>query len=102
MGAAAQQRGDKAIRESLPGRPAEFQKMDLLNALPKYPDAGTAPHPIIFACDKPRNHWWALDPRLMWAGYGFGYGTLYEAVRRWNVSVVGYDAALMIYTTEPL
>jgi hypothetical protein len=91
MGVAAYNRGSKAIREHINAtrRPAEFLLMDDLNSLPKYEDAGQPFGPLVFQYDG--RMWWALDPIRRFAGFGYWYPTLREAVRRWNVSVTSYD-----------
>lgn len=74
------EQGRKAVR------PAEFQMMEDLSALPKYEDAGTPFGPIRFAHGN--GGWWAECPKT---GFGYWYKTLHEAVRRWRVTIVGYD-----------
>ena len=88
MGVAAYNRGSKAISDhiSREARPIEFQMMDMLNALPKYADAGTPFGPIHFVFS--HGGCWAECPRT---GFGYHYKTLHEAVKRWNVVVVGFS-----------
>ena len=90
MGIAAYNRGSEAIRNQLYGerRPIEFEIMDLLNALPKFPDAGRVFGPIEFTPDSQRNCVWAECPVT---GFGFPYSTLHEAVKRWLIEIVGFD-----------
>lgn len=71
-------------------RPTEFERMDSLNTLEKYPGAGTPYKPIKFAWDECHKAWWALDQEKGWNGYGYPYKTLRDAVRRWDVDIVGY------------
>ena len=89
MGAAAEMRGNAAIIVGLraDARPAEFDFMDHLNSLKKYPDAGTPFASIKFVSDG--QYWWALDQKKGWAGRGYWYPSLREAVRRWNVNITG-------------
>lgn len=89
MGVAAYNRGSNAIsqRISMESRPAEFELMDVFNSLAKYPDAGTPFGPIHFVPF--RDGWFAECPRT---GYGFWYPTIHEAIKRWNVRVVGFDS----------
>ena len=68
-------------------RPVEFQIMERLNALPKYPDAGMTFGPIQFVHDW--RGFWAAECAV--TGSGFWYATLDEAVKRWRVTVVGFD-----------
>jgi hypothetical protein len=91
MGVAAYNRGTAALSRDVDSksRPVHFLIMDRLNALPKYPDAGRPLKDIEFRHDG--KMWWALDPVKGWAGFGFWYPTLGEAVRRWRVSVVGWE-----------
>lgn len=67
-------------------RAVEFEIMDMLNALPKYADAGKLFGPIQFYAD--RGGFWAQCPLT---GFGFWYHTLHEAVRRWHVTVTAFD-----------
>lgn len=104
MGAAARQRGDKAIRETIQQgqRPVEFELIDRMNNIPKRPDAGTPFAPIVFASND--DGWWdALDAKKMWRGNGYRYKTLAEAVSRWNVEITGIDttSGRTILATEP-
>ena len=94
MGVAAYNRGSNAISQqiSAESRPVEFEMMDNLNALPKYEDAGTPLAPIHFVYD-PRGFWSAECPIT---GYGFWYKSLYEAVRRWNVNIIGWDNGIWL------
>lgn len=93
MGAAAEHRGIALISRLIDRdqRRSEFVMMDDLNALPKFPDAGTPLGPIHFTPS--HNGWFALCPIT---GYGYWYNTLREAVRRWRVSVNGYDHGVWI------
>jgi hypothetical protein len=90
MGAAATQRGNAAIIHGLESeqRYAEFEMMDMLNALPKHHNVKKPFAPIKFASDG--KYWWALDQKKGWKGFGFPYPTLRDAVRGWNVVIVGY------------
>jgi len=89
MGIAAYNRGSRAIAEQIrreySPRPIEFEIMDRANALPKYPDAGTPFTNIDFAFS--HGGCWAVCPKT---GFGYWYPTLFEAVRRWNVRLIGY------------
>ena len=90
MGSAALHRGNKCIREQLcaDATKREFEFMDMLNSLAKYPDASNPPVPIKFAWDG--RMWWAVAQKRGFSGYGYWYTSLHEAVRRWNVSITGY------------
>jgi hypothetical protein len=87
MGVAAYNRSSDVIRRRIEdeARPAEFEVMDRLNALEKYPDAGTPFGPIQFVFS--HGGCWAQCPIK---GSGFWYKSLYEAVRRWRVDIVGF------------
>lgn len=88
MGVAASQRGSALIRRQCAAndRPVEFALMEELNAIPKYPDAGTPLGPLHFVAH--RNVWFAECPKT---GFGYWYPTLREAVRRWRVTIIGYE-----------
>lgn len=88
MGIAAYNRGSRAIARDIASqsRPVEFEIMEWLNALPKYPDAGTPFTNVQFVSGN--KGVWIICPRT---GYGFWYRTLPEAIRRWKVRIVGYD-----------
>lgn len=88
MGSAAYRRGSEAIRHQLAaeGRPQAFAFMDALNALPKYADAGRPCGAVELVWD--RGVWWITCPRT---GFGYWYPTLREAIRRWDITVTGYE-----------
>jgi hypothetical protein len=92
MGIAAYNRGSRVISQRIDAemRPVEFEMMERLNALPKYEDAGTPLGPINFIYD-PRGFWSA---ECSVTGFGFWYKTLHEAVRRWNVTITGFDCGI--------
>lgn len=92
MGAGAYYRGNRVIRQQLEAnmRPVEFEVMDKLNALLKYPDAGTPHARIRFQFDKNSKRWWVLDEKKGFAGFGYSYVNLHEAVKRWNVVITEY------------
>ncbi len=98
MGIAAYNRGSLAIRREIAknDRPVEFEIIENLNNLPKYEDAGTPLQGITFAFDGMR--WWALDPVKLWAGFGYYYPSLREAVKRWRVEITGYNG---MFLAEP-
>jgi len=91
MGIAAYNRGSTALSREIDAdqRPVEFEIMERLNALPKYADAGKPFGPIDFR--ESNGIWWALDPAEGFAGFGFWYTSLHEAVRRWRVQIVAFD-----------
>jgi len=60
--------------------------MDRLNELEKYSDAGIPLGSIQFA--ESHGGWWAVCPLT---GFGYFYKSLHEAVKRWNVVIVGYN-----------
>lgn len=88
MGVAAYNRGSNLIAQHADDdkRPVEFEIMDQLNGLAKYPDAGRPFGPIHFV--KGNCGFWAMCPVT---GFGFWYRTLREAVCRWRVQITGYD-----------
>ena len=89
MGVAAYNRGTTALSRMIDGgrRPVEFEIMDRLNSLEKYPDAGRPFGTIQFLHDS-RGFWVAECPIT---GFGFFYKTLTEAVRRWLVTITAFD-----------
>lgn len=96
MGAAAYHRGSKAISAQIDAdiRPVEFEVMDILNDTPKYSDCGTPFGPIRFVAH--HNAFWA---ECSVTGFGYPYPTLREAVKRWNVTITGYDNG--VWLAEP-
>lgn len=98
MGAAAYNRGSARIAATIDAetrRPAQFEICDMLNTLPKYPDAGTPFQSIRFI---PGNGgFWAECPV---SGFGFWYQTLAEAVRRWSVIVTFDEGCFMGIPTQ--
>ena len=88
MGIAAYNRGNKLITRQIEAdrRPVEFEKMDMLNALPKYPKAPTPFGPVIFVFS--HGVWWAECPVT---GFGYCYPALTNAVRSWNVTITEYN-----------
>lgn len=89
MGIASYNRGNKAVSEQFKRdcRPAEFERMDKLNSLPKNSDSGQPFGDIHFSRDH-RGYWWATCPKT---GFGYWYKTLHEAIKSWNVHVHTYD-----------
>lgn len=82
-------------------RPAEFILMDDLNALPR--TGGKRPFgPVVFMKDEHRNEWWALDPKKLWAGFGFCYPSLRAAVSDFLVTITEYDASSNAWTGVPI
>lgn len=106
MGAAAEHRGNRLIRDQLNAEQRDpiFQFMEDVNAQPKYPDAGYYPHPVTLS---PGNGGWWAEPEGFKAPYGYWYPSVREAVRRWRMELVAYDApsatwrALPILRTRP-
>lgn len=102
MGVAAYQRSSAAISRLIEDQyneehPREFEMMDLLNKKPKYPDCGKINEPVLFsfangAC------WINVERKP--DGFGYCYKSLSEAVRRWNVIIVGYDKG--VWRAEPI
>jgi hypothetical protein len=60
--------------------------MERLNGLEKYPDAGTPFGPVHFVAGN--DGFWIECPKT---GFGFHYKSLHEAVKRWRVTVTGFD-----------
>lgn len=90
MGIAAYNRGSAHIASQVDSesRQAVFFVMDALNAMTKYPDAGTPFSDVMFL--QGNGGWWIVpadDP----GGFGFWYPDLREAIKRWMVEVVGYE-----------
>ena len=90
MGVAAYNRGSALISRQISNnrRPVEFEMMDELNALPKYEDAGLPFGPV--RLESSHGGWWIVCPDT---GFGFWYKTLREAVRRWRITIIGYDGS---------
>ncbi len=93
MGAAAEFRGNKLIREQLSAnmRPQEFEMMSELNSLKKNIDAGK---PFSGPLAITHNHFgWSIeDYTKRNDGYGFhGYKTLRDLVRQWRIVIIGYE-----------
>lgn len=99
MGIAAYNRGSVALSREIDAnqRPVEFEMMEYLNNQPKYADAGKPFMPIQFVWDS-RGFWIALCPKT---GYGLFYDTLIEAVRRWKVTIVGFDNGTWLTEVQP-
>lgn len=97
MGAAAYNRGSAAISAQIDAekRPVEFEIMDNLNALAKFKDAGTPFGPVRLV--EGNGGFWIECPAT---GFGWWYTTLREAVRRWRVTIVGFDNGVWI--AEPM
>lgn len=70
--------------------------MSELNALPKFEDAGTPFSEVHFIVG--HGGWWAECPTT---GFGYWYGTLREAVRRWRVEIHSYDNGIWIARPLP-
>jgi hypothetical protein len=89
MGVAAYNRASACISKRIDyefNRPVEFEIMDALNALQKHPDA-TAPFTPV-RIGEGHGGWWIYCAKT---GFGYWYKTLHEAVKRWDVQVVGYE-----------
>lgn len=98
MGIAAYNRGSRAISQHIAAeqRPVEFEIIESLNALEKYPDAGKpfmALRLYYF-----RGVWNMECPKT---GFAFWYSTLHEAVRRWRVTITGYEHGVFIAEPQP-
>lgn len=91
MGIAAYNRGSAAISQQIDAeaRPVEFELMERLNAEPKYLDAGTPFGPTRLVPG--HGGFWHQDRAKGDSGFGYWYPTLYEAVRRWRVTIVAYE-----------
>lgn len=91
MGIAAYNRGTNRIRRQLDAeaRPVEFDMMDALNRLAKFPDAGRPFGRIEFV--RERGLVWAQCPIKRAAGTAFAFSNLYDAVRSFQVEIVAYD-----------
>ncbi len=91
MGVAAYNRGSALIRQQIAdeARPIEFEMMDRLNALPKYDEAIPPRGPSeTVRFGEGHGGWWIHCPKT---GFGYWYKTLSEAVRRWDVTIIGHD-----------
>lgn len=88
MGIAAYNRGSAAISAHIDAdrRAVEFEIIEHLNSLEKYPDAGIPFGPINFV---PYHSGWLAECPV--TGSGFYYQNIREAVRRWQVTITGFD-----------
>lgn len=89
MGVAAENRYKAMVKRQMDGCASEVARAALaesLNAVPKKDGAGKPFGDVLFAHDG-SGSWWALDPVKKWAGFGFRYGSLRDAVSRWAVAV---------------
>lgn len=88
MGAAAENRYKAMVRRQNDGEACENSRIALqesLNCVAKKPGAGTPFGDVLFA--NSGDSWWALDPVKKWAGFGYCYGSIREAVACWNVAI---------------
>lgn len=104
MGSAAYRRGSQLVQRQLATTMPTRLLRDIadLNALPKYPDAGRfwSAMPLTLTYAAHQHCWWLEGPDGP-AGYGLMYRTLREAVRRWHLTITGYDATTGIWHAEP-
>lgn len=100
MGVAAYNRGTAAIRDRIEAenfRPREFEMMDILNSIPKNEDCGRPFGPVNIVKDS--KGFWSIEcPRT---GYGYWYKTIHEIMRRWSVTIIGYDPDTKIWSATP-
>lgn len=92
MGVAAYNRGSMSIRKGIAldyNKPVEFEIMDRLNSLVKYPDCGRINENLIFSHDHRGLCW--VNTQSNPDGFGYWYKSLNEAVKRWNVLIVEFD-----------
>lgn len=88
MGVAAYNRASACISKRIDdeyNRPVEFEIMDALNSLTKYPNA-TYPFSRV-NIGEGHGGWWVYCPKT---GFGYWYTTLHEAVKNWDIQVIGY------------
>jgi hypothetical protein len=95
MGIAAYNRSSQVIRSriSMDARPAEFEIMDRLNALEKYPDCGRINENLLFTFS---HGVWCVNVERKPDGFSYWYKTLHEAVKRWNVEIIGFNNGVWI------
>ena len=95
MGVAAYNRSSQVIRKRIADgdRPVEFEIMERLNALDKYPDCGKIDENLIFTFS--HNVWW-VNVETRPDGFGYWYKSLHEAVKRWNVKIIGFNNGVWI------
>ncbi len=103
MGSAAYRRGSAAIRASLLREQMrqEFRFIEELNAVPKDEGARTPLAPIRIGYDKGLKAWWLQDAGKGDADWGYCYPSLWALMRRWQITITGYDATTGIYTAMP-
>jgi hypothetical protein len=106
MGTAAYNRGSEAVRRQIQAdvdahrRHEAFFIIENLNAMPKAPGAPTPFGPVDLVQDPADKGWWALDPKKGFAGRGYWFKTLGEAVRAFNIEVTGFVRGK--YTAVPI
>ena len=100
MGAAAYNRGSRAISEQIAreGKPDVLVLMHDLDVATKNEGAPTPWGPIHFVAGN--GGWWATCPTT---GFGYHYPTLRSAIRSWNVRIVrgGVIGGEWIWVGEP-
>lgn len=100
MGVAAYNRGSACISRQIQAehyRPPEFELMDMLNGLRKHEDCGRPSGPVVVIHDS-RGFWSIECPRT---GFGYWYCTIHELMRRWDVSLTGYDWETGAFSCTP-
>lgn len=99
MGVAAYNRGSNVIARSLreDDRPVEFMLMDRLNALEKYPDAGTPPVPVQIIHS--RGLVW-LVPKDKPDGFGYWYKSINQLMKRWKIQITGINTLTGIWDVD--
>lgn len=100
MGVAAYNRGSACISRQIQEdhyRAPEFELMDMLNSLRKYDDCGRPSGSVVVIYDS-RGFWSIECPRN---GFGWWYNTIHELMRRWDVSLTGYDGETGAFSCTP-
>lgn len=112
MGIAAYNRGSQVIARQIqrdyPVRPRAFEIMDRINALPKFGNDSLlsalkvqrVPFPDTVALEFSRGVWWMMDPDNMYEGHSRWYRSLEDAIRSWDIFLVGYNETTRIWTAK--
>ena len=103
MGAAAEHRGNNLIRRQLSAqqRPAALEIMESLNAVEKTPDCGRPFGPLCIRYDAEKSLFFLMDAKHQEAGFSVWYSSLRELMRRWDITITGYDATRDIWSAVP-
>lgn len=112
MGIAAYNRGSQVISRQIqrdhPLRQRAFEIMDRINALPKFGQdpllnalkVKRVPFTETVALEYSNGGWWMMDPDNMYEGHSRFYRTLEDAIRSWDIFLVGYSEITRVWTAR--